>query len=50
MEKIKKLGSILGFNRKRSEFELLETESGAPGFFRENKNRVECEIGSETRI
>ena len=38
MEKIKKLGRILGFNRKRSEFELLETESGAPGFFRENKS------------
>jgi len=38
MEKIKKLGRMLGFNRKRSEFELLETESGAPGFFRENKS------------
>lgn len=33
MESIKKLGRKLGFNRKREEFELLETESGAPGFF-----------------
>lgn len=33
MERMKKLGKLLGFSRKRSEFELLETESGAPGFF-----------------
>ncbi|MBR5291954.1 MAG: spore germination protein [Clostridia bacterium] len=38
MESIKKLGRILGFGRKRSEFELLETESGEPGFFREKSN------------
>ncbi len=40
MENIKKLGKMLGFNRKRSEFELLETESGAPGFFREKTTGV----------
>lgn len=38
MESIKKLGRKLGFNRKRSEFELLETESGVPGFFSGPKN------------
>ncbi len=38
MEYMKILGRKLGFNRKRSEFELLETESGAPGFFGNQKN------------
>ena len=40
MENIKKLGRMLGFNRRRSEFELLETESGAPDFFREKSNDI----------
>jgi len=38
MESMRKLGRKLGFNRKRSEFELLETESGAPGFFGAGKD------------
>lgn len=33
MNGIKKIALALGFTRKRSEFELLETEKGAPGFF-----------------
>ncbi len=33
MESIRKLGKLLGFNRTPSEFELLETEKGAPPFF-----------------
>ena len=32
MNGIKKIALALGFTRKRSEFELLETEKGAPGF------------------
>lgn len=40
MENIKKLGRKLGFNRRPSEFELLETESGAPGFFRDKRNGI----------
>lgn len=32
MNGIKRIASALGFTRKRSEFELLETEKGAPGF------------------
>ena len=32
MKGIKKIALALGFTRKRSEFELLETEKGAPSF------------------
>lgn len=31
MELMEKLAEILGFNRKKGEFELLETEAGSPG-------------------
>ena len=33
MKAIKRIALTLGFTRRRGEFELLETEKGAPGFF-----------------
>lgn len=58
MESIKKLGQKLGFGRRRSEFELLETESGTPGFFKEKiiretkyeQGNIEVEISLEKNM
>lgn len=48
MNGIKKIALALGFTRKRSEFELLETEKGAPGFFWRMAVRGGAEEGRKT--